>query len=395
MKIYQPYFFVLSIFLVLGITSCQKDDTITRPFTRLLTLPVTDLDSLGVSFNAEVISFIDAEIIEYGFIWYRESIDRFGRFPEEFNRISTKQKLNSKRFSLRAVPGYRGGTFLYVRAYIKSKDQVVYGEEKEFFVPNVAKPLIEKVLPDKLVPGDTMIIIGKHFYGVNQSGQIIIENFSITLVSSTENEIQVIVPYYLPQSSSVMIKTQSGNLSSSFPLPPMAIPEIETLLPNTATIGDTIALIGKYFSPIPDFNKIEGCGATVLSSSRDRIKFLITTLSPYDSISYVRLLVGGNRTKNSLPLITLKPIMTNFYPKEGTVGDTIMIVGDNFFPYLINTRVLFKNNDFTVIESSKNHLKAIVNKIPLQSGNTVSDKLQVCLTGRCVESADLFTYIDK
>lgn len=397
MQLHRAFFFSVFLLLVIGSTSCQKEEEISRPFARIRTLPVTEIDSTGVTFNAEVVLFGEQEIIEYGFILYSDPIDRLPNFPEEFNHFSIKQKLIDQQFLIRVNPGIVEGERKIVRAYIRSLEQIIYGDETSFITARTASPVIEKISPDVLVPGDTMIISGKHFFGVNQGGKVFVEgnnNISIDIVAASENEILAIVPRYIPERISIVVKTDIGRLSSPFLLPLVAEPKITDIIPNIGTIGDTITVKGKFFSPILNWNVIGGCSGTVLSASKNEIKFLISDLSPYDSISYVYVWVGDDNNRSStLPLITSKPVITDFSPKEGHIGDIITISGNNFFPNPASTRVLFKNYNFTVIRSKKNELKVIVNEIPIEIGNTVSDKIRVILAGYDEASKDAFKYI--
>ena len=64
---------IISVFVIttiISFTACKKDATIKpKDYPYIITNEVTDIDSTGATFNAEIIDLGQEEIIEYGFVW--------------------------------------------------------------------------------------------------------------------------------------------------------------------------------------------------------------------------------------------------------------------------------------------------------------------------------------
>ncbi|MEQ9167308.1 MAG: hypothetical protein RLO12_13715 [Fulvivirga sp.] len=59
----------LSVFILLLLVTCTKEDEVFREYPRLKTLPVVDISEEGATFSAQILELGNQDIIEYGFVW--------------------------------------------------------------------------------------------------------------------------------------------------------------------------------------------------------------------------------------------------------------------------------------------------------------------------------------
>ncbi len=399
----QRYFILAYLGLSTLFLACEKEkENIERPFARLRTLAVSDVDGTGATFNAEV-SDIEEDIIDHGFIWSDESRRLILLAPDELNfnlKLSLGANLKGKTFSTRLNSGLRDNQLYFVRAYIITNERTIYGDEVVFNSKGSLPPTVGSISPNPITPGDTMTIRGSNFLGTQESMKILINNSEVTILSISESEIKCIVPLLSASvENKLVIIASSGEESPPFDLPNLSTPELFQLIPSLVSIGDTITLEGRFFSLIKEWNQLLLNGSwfshELISATNNRLQFIIpsATFLPDDAKLTVR--VGDNESEG-LTLTFLKPIVEDFYPKEGTLGDTITIVGRNFNSFYLNNSVLFNGNEWKVISGTPMKLEVVVNEQFLGLSLGMSDKIRV-ITGGILEatSKESFHYTNK
>jgi uncharacterized protein (TIGR02145 family) len=121
-------FLIISVFLI---TSCIKDLPQNNPYqgTPIIeTGEVSDLfpDSFNVA--ARILSTDEEQIVEKGFCWNTDSL------PTILNKktsITTQSNLWDDRFNSK-ITDFEQGTYYHIRAYVKTKFRVVYGNDVRF-----------------------------------------------------------------------------------------------------------------------------------------------------------------------------------------------------------------------------------------------------------------------
>ncbi len=384
-------FSLLFLLFLMAFLSCQKEE-IERRFARIRTLPATEIDSTGVTLHAEVLDFNEEVVIDYGFIWTTYDQTVFNLPPERFSYKSLGAKLDTKEFSARIEAGLEADIVYYVRAYVRSAKHTVYGEAVAFTSQGGLAPIIEKVTPAQVMPGDTITIQGKHFINIKERGRVTIGEQVATIVAADSATVQCVVPLLVNDNAPIIIQSIDGASTAAYPLPKVISPQITSISPSTATIGDTVTLEG-IFSSVDYWNQIEGIGFTLVSSSRNRIKIIVEALPLSGSFAYVSVKVGYRQSELAYFTIT-KPVIEDFYPKQGHTGDTITIVGKYFIPNAPNNFVNFGGfSSFNIVQSTKGELKVVVSSINTGTQTSISDRLVVIMAGYSIETSQSFKYI--
>lgn len=381
----------LFLLILMAFWSCQKEE-IERPFARIRTLPAMEIDSTGVTFHAEVVNFNEDAVTDYGFIWTTYDQTVLNLSPERFSYKSLGATLNTKEFSARIEAGLEANKVYYVRAYIRSAMHTVYGEAVAFTSEGSFAPLIEKVTPAQVMPGDTITIQGKHFINIKERGRITIGEQPATIVSADSITIRCVVPLLVNDNAPIIVQSIDGGSSAAYPLPKVISPQITSISPNTATIGDTLTIEG-IFSSVDYWNQIEGIGFTLVSSSRNRIKIIFEASQSNSNFAYLAVKVGNRQSELASITIT-KPVIEDFYPKQGHTGDTITIVGKYFIPNAPYNFVNFGDYyGFNIIQSTKRELKVVVGGLNTGTQTSISDRLVVVMAGYRIETSQLFKFV--
>lgn len=118
------YIFLL---LITTISSCVKDLPKKNPLHELPIISTVELNEMTpYSFRvySEIESYANAEIIEKGFCWSKDTLPIF----LDFSTSSTISYYNVNQF-VSTIKEFDQGTNYHIRAYVKTKDRVAYGND--------------------------------------------------------------------------------------------------------------------------------------------------------------------------------------------------------------------------------------------------------------------------
>lgn len=165
-------------------------------------------------------------------------------------------------------------------------------------------------------------------------------------------------------------------------------PEIISISPLTGNLGDTLLVVGKYFSSRSINIKINQINAEIIKSAQDSIYAIIpsTLIKKTSEI----ILVNLNQTitaKDSFSLIS--PVINSFEAKTGTYGDEVNIKGKNFLRKPSTVKVFFDKilADFQIIDDQT--IKAIVPE-KLDNANCF---ISVSMNNQATESVDMYSLL--
>jgi len=196
---------------------------------------------------------------------------------------------------------------------------------------NILKPVIDEITPGAAPSGDTVVIKGDYFSEDPADCNVFFGNQEALVLSSTINEIRVIVPF-TPQVSAnirVIINGIPSLNNISFEILRPVLLGIE---PLTGTFGDTVNLYGNNFPTDPSlievfFNDVR---AVVTEASRLRLKVRVPT---GNNISPVTITVRYYDVYTWVDKFVLNPAVVNdVSPKTLEQWEPIVISGSNFNP---------------------------------------------------------------
>lgn len=140
--------------------ACQKEKEGIDSFPILVTNPMVDVDSSGITLNMAFTSKGSFKIQEAGFCIDEKSIKSFSQdkaiVVEGIGKDDSYQKKVKKFFQL--------GKTYYLRSYVKVKDAIIFGNEVSFTGQRDITPKITECTPTEgLHPIDTIYVKGENF----------------------------------------------------------------------------------------------------------------------------------------------------------------------------------------------------------------------------------------
>ena len=184
---------------------CQPDLEIQpKEFPFVITNDATEINSTGVTFNAEILDFGKEEIMEYGFLWGNNDINTENY--EYFKILGTK--LIDKTFSYNLKSGLKKDTHYYVRSYLKTSQRAIYGNIIKFNSEGSLPPEIKKFTPDYGKAGTKVEIEGNYF-ALSKTENIVKFGDVIAIIDSvSETKLFVTIPEFTkPEKVKISVET--------------------------------------------------------------------------------------------------------------------------------------------------------------------------------------------
>ena len=166
------------------------------------------------------------------------------------------------------------------------------------------------------------------------------------------------------------------------------LPEIISISPLNGNLGDTLLVVGNYFSSRSINVKINQINAEIIKSSQDSICVIIpsTLIKKTSEITLINL-NQPITAKDSFSLIS--PVINSFEAKTGTYGDEVIITGKNFLKNPSTLKVFFDKilATFQIIDDQT--VKAIV------PGKLDNENCFICVSmnNQIAESLDKFSLL--
>lgn len=193
------------------------------------------------------------------------------------------------------------------------------------------KPEITSIYPSIFLPYDTLTISGKYFGSTKDSSEVYFDSLkSLIYVNWSDNEIKLLVPEISSSGNlKVVVKSKASNL---FSYQYDDSPQILTVVPAKAKVGDTIEIRGFSFgsSGIVQFNLAKA--KDIISWSNNTIKVKV----PEGAFSGDLIVISNNKYSKSFyftveePYTPKYPIIYSLNPNSERIGREITIIGKNF-----------------------------------------------------------------
>ena len=235
---------------------------------------------------------------------------------------------------------------------------VISCQEKDEFVPLK----VHAIEPSEAIIGDTITIVGEGFSPGYEYNEISFQGVSAPvapLSTSNTSRLYVRVPEGAA-SGSIHINILDEETADS---PPVIIhaPEITSVTPDHAWIGDTVTIKGKNFRSEREHNAVkfnpatDNLTATVISASATELRAIVPSSARTGTIRVLGY-AGVPFTLNPGEIASIEPL-------QGVVGDTISIKGKGLSTSETAT-IIFTGTNAIVNsieeESTPRHLRVIV-----------------------------------
>jgi len=140
---------------MLSFTGCEQEAEIQpKDFPVVISKPVENADSGGVTFSAEIIVKAKTNLSDYGFKW--------GNSGAQFTySISGEKSIGD--FSLHVSSDLKNNEVYTYRAYVQTSEFLILGNEIEFLSKGSKSPVIESFSPNEGFDGTTVTVTGSYF----------------------------------------------------------------------------------------------------------------------------------------------------------------------------------------------------------------------------------------
>jgi hypothetical protein len=147
----------ISLFALVVFYSCQEKEPLSsNPI--VITGSALTSEKNVVNFTGNLLSTGDASPIDYGFVWSsKTSSPSISDYKFRF-----KKKPSKGSFEAEIDYDLWGDSVSYVRAFVETREAVIYGEAREFHAKSSLSPGIISISPKETTGNDTITIFGEH-----------------------------------------------------------------------------------------------------------------------------------------------------------------------------------------------------------------------------------------
>lgn len=323
--------FLGTLLFILIFATCAKDNTelpVNEIGLVIETVSHKNIGTGGVVLTGKIQNL--TEVLDYGFV--------LTTFQGSTNTTTQNIEFNSGspqgEYTSVITAGLVEGTTYYYNAVVRSNGKYFYGEEKSFVSNGSARPVIEKIEPQKACLSDTITINGKFFSDMPKVYFGPIE--SIPFMKS-DSVIKCVVPVpsmdLLPLDpyENLKIINTSGQEKTSEQFS-LHTPKIDSVLPRKVHDLDTLRIYGSYFDRAITSNTLttefEGITYSYEILEATRNKLLAKPMHLRELTPELRL----NSQLQTIPieLEVLRPEITGLSKNCLSFGEDMTIYGTNF-----------------------------------------------------------------
>jgi hypothetical protein len=196
------------IYFVL-ILSCDRRENVNRPFPLVQTTSVDIIANVGAHFYGKVEFNEGMEIIDYGFLWGRNSIPSF----DNDDYLSLGSAHSGAKFDAIAKSDLTKDIKYYCAAYVKTRNLTVYGNVNSFTSLGDEGPKILDFMPKKGTWGDTINVTGLNFSNRPFVNKIFLGEIQAPIVSISDTLLRVVIPDYLFETKSILKVVLANDLA--------------------------------------------------------------------------------------------------------------------------------------------------------------------------------------
>ncbi len=390
MKLNQIIKYIPILFLLVIINSCEKEKVTSRDYPRIKTFDITEITSSGVKFNAEIFYNNGISISDHGFVWGPSSKLALGGSSES---VSLGNFDDTGDFSFKGIYGLEPETPLYVRAYLITEENTVYGNLIQFTSIGCDPPIINDYSPKSASILDTIIINGQNFSNRLNGNIVHFDEVTASVTEFSNEQIRVLVPTGLDSESSIISVSSSGHTLELSPSFNLLTPEFTDFSPKSASMGQTISITGSNI-PISTSSPNEvwfGNKKAVIQSATKK-ELIVEVPNNINSASEILRVVSFPIDKEFTEKFQLAPPIINYFsPTSGGPYAHMTISGEGFHQISANNEVRIGGVLVNLSSSNTNTLAFI---LPADLGLSTGDyKVSVTIFGLTTEASGFFHYI--
>lgn len=237
----------LLLLLIFAATACT-DWELPQSVPVILTEEVTQIDAGGADFTAYVLGLgTEQPARRYGFVWSDAQMPTL-----ESSLLALSDDLQKGTFTRRIRSDLVEGTRYFVRAFVQTAEQTIYGNEVSFISMGSLAPVISGFTPASGFEGTEITVRGSHFSGGLQGNIVRIGSKTCPVLAATDSVLKILLPltpdYQLGEVGDFRISvTTAGRTATSDADFSILGPRFRSLSKSSGRVGDLLSLYGEYF----------------------------------------------------------------------------------------------------------------------------------------------------
>jgi N-acetylneuraminic acid mutarotase len=261
------------------------------------------------------------------------------------------------------TPAGENDVVLYLGQY------TVTAEKKFYLLPIV----LSGFSPASVSYGDTVTITGTNFPVYPESYKVNILGKESEVLSVSPTELVAVISDDVVESETLIsITVGAQNLESAGTIV-LKAPVITSFTPTEGTGNTEIEIKGENFSPIAENNIVEinDTELTIVSVSETTLRAKVPPGIP-PGVYALELNIAGRTIVISSDFEIIRPVITSVSPLNGTWGNPVTIIGENFSNNAGENIVRFDNVQAVVLSATSNEIVAAVPDNLLTKNSEVS-----------------------
>jgi len=306
--------------------SCKREGPIpeVKPLLKTNEVNLNTGSDGGITVTGEFILSGSYRSIEYGFYF-----DKDASFKNPII-ITSGNEAEPGKFELTAQIALKPDVKYYVRTWAKTTNYQVFGNTIVFQSNGLSVPVIERILPEIALWGDTIMIIGKNFDYFGKENKVRFNNVLSIKTWEKQDTIWAILPFVPDvQINKVTINVEVYNNSTQKGSQLMiAEPVILGISATQGQYPDTVTVTGNNFSSFDTQLLINGLKDSIIELNRKSLSFVV----PYLKEEQMLRAELVNLDKNYLIIDKFAYHAQNIQyvsPNMAWIGDTILLYAKN------------------------------------------------------------------
>ncbi len=225
--------------LFLICSSCEEEATLKpKTYPLLLTLPVSELDSTGVTLNARIDAASNTPIEDYGFLLWN------GQDSIQFSLIDS---VEPNEFQMRiSIDLINNRTYL-ARGYIKTPQNLILANTVTFVSKGSALPVIKDFSPKKGIDSTKITLTGNYFSHNPENIEVFLRDVRCNLLEANPDTLIFVTPLMeYSGDAEIKIRVHSEMVTAQIPFRIIG-PEINTIDPLSGRGGTYVTITGNNF----------------------------------------------------------------------------------------------------------------------------------------------------
>jgi hypothetical protein len=348
-------------FLFILFYSCEKETEINMSL--VLTGEVTDINNEGAKFNGEISNISGEEILEYGFVWDIVKNPKI----ENAQKYIVYDSPKKSTFQTQVSTTLKDSINYFVRAFIKSKTSVIYGNEVIFNSRGSVAPKIKTLFPESGNINDTIQIIGENFSYRNSDNKVFFGEYPSSVIKARQDTLWVVVPSQVNSLNSVVSVSILDNKSIADDIFNLIPPLISDFHEKIGTFGSELTITGENFKSNAESLKVffGNYAAKIIELNNQSLVVVVPDSLNYRNSS-IKVEMNNISALSNEEFILEDLKVKDFNPKVALTGQKITLFGNNFSPVKGNNKVLIGGIVAQVENASLYELEVIV---PTQEEN--------------------------